>query len=243
MFDQEKFNEFVIENKVLGFFDKPITLKSGRKSHWYLNWRTVSNSVRKMDTLTNFIIEKMLVDFKDIDSVIGVPEGATKVGMITQCKWFDATISEDGYGSLESDDLPLPMGRAKPKEHGDPKDRFFVGEPKGNVVVIEDVTTTGGSLFKFVEFLKELESVNKISVIALSNRNALTESVVVTSSDINKLDYSVEGFLKNIGIKYIALSEAVDLLPTFIEQQKPNEEIVESIKKEFYEHGSKNIKL
>jgi orotate phosphoribosyltransferase len=40
------------------------------------------------------------------------------------------------------------MGRAKPKDHGDPKDRYFVGEPGGKVVILEDVTTTGKSLIE-----------------------------------------------------------------------------------------------
>ena len=35
------------------------------------------------------------------------------------------------------------MGRAKPKQHGSPEDKYFVGEPNGKIVVLEDVTTTG----------------------------------------------------------------------------------------------------
>jgi len=44
-FNQEKFNQFILENKVVGFFEEPITLKSGRLSHWYVNWRNVAEDV------------------------------------------------------------------------------------------------------------------------------------------------------------------------------------------------------
>jgi orotate phosphoribosyltransferase len=37
-------------------------------------------------------------------------------------------------------------GPAQPKEHGAPKDKYFVGAPKGRIAVIEDVTTTGGQV-------------------------------------------------------------------------------------------------
>jgi orotate phosphoribosyltransferase-like protein len=36
-----------------------------------------------------------------------------------------------------------------------PKDKFFVGVPKGKTIVIEDVTTTGGSLIETLNGLKE----------------------------------------------------------------------------------------
>jgi len=36
-FDRGAFDDFIIENDVVGFFDKPVTLKSGRISHWYVN--------------------------------------------------------------------------------------------------------------------------------------------------------------------------------------------------------------
>ena len=42
VFDQHMFDEFVLNNGVIGFFEKPITLKSGRKSNWYVNWRNVA---------------------------------------------------------------------------------------------------------------------------------------------------------------------------------------------------------
>jgi hypothetical protein len=51
------------------------------------------------------------------DCFYGVPEGATKLAIVTQSKWAQFAPNY-GQGSH-----CLPMGRAQPKEHGDPKDR------------------------------------------------------------------------------------------------------------------------
>lgn len=51
----------------------------------------------------------------------------------------------------------MVVGRGNPKEHGDPKDKYFIGPAKENdrVIVIEDVTTTGGSLIDTIKHLQE----------------------------------------------------------------------------------------
>ncbi len=51
----------------------------------------------------------------------GVPEGATKLGVLASYIWAK------GSSDFKPGRFPLPMGRAKPKEHGVPEDRFFVG--------------------------------------------------------------------------------------------------------------------
>ena len=57
-FDQESFNQFIIDNKVVGFFEEQLTLVSGRKSSWYANWRDMSASVDKIDQLSDFLLSK-----------------------------------------------------------------------------------------------------------------------------------------------------------------------------------------
>ncbi|HQC50759.1 MAG TPA: hypothetical protein PKW68_03050, partial [bacterium] len=55
-FNRDEFNRFIIQNKVVGFFEKAVTLKSGRKSHWYVNWRTISSDAFLMDQLISYLI-------------------------------------------------------------------------------------------------------------------------------------------------------------------------------------------
>jgi orotate phosphoribosyltransferase len=137
MFDQDKFNAFVIEHNVVGFFEEPIKLKSGRQSHWYVNWRTAGSDAYLLDCLTDYVVQftENLLKNGALESkpscFYGVPEGATKLGVLTQYKW--AKQSPDfSVGSHI-----LPMGRGKIKEHGVPKDRYFVGQPTGPTIVLE----------------------------------------------------------------------------------------------------------
>jgi orotate phosphoribosyltransferase len=92
------------------------------------------------------------------------------------------------------------MGRGKMKEHGAPKDRFFLGEPKGKIVVLEDVTTTGGSLLATVDQLKQL-NVDIIAAIALTNRNE--------KRDDGK---TVSEALAEKSVTYYSMSDAVTLI-------------------------------
>ncbi len=227
-FDKDAFNSFILENNVIGFFEEPITLKSGRLSHFYVNWRNVTNDVYLIDKLADFIIAFVRDMGWSVDCFFGVPEGATKTGIITQYKW--AKMSKNfGKGSHI-----LPMGRGKVKAHGMPKDRFFVGAPAGNVVIIEDVTTTGSSLIECVQNLKQLEGVNIVAALALTNR--------MEKRDDGK---SVEESLGDMGVKYFAMSDAIELLPLAFErwESEKKEEVGRKVEEYFERYGVERIDL
>ena len=130
-FNQEEFNRFILENNVVGFFEEPIRLKSGRMSNWYVNWRNIAEDVLLLDKLIDYVITFTENLGLEPDCFYGVPEGATKLAIITQYKWAKAQAD---YGPGK---YVLPMGRGKPKEHGELKDRFFIGIPRGKTVVLE----------------------------------------------------------------------------------------------------------
>lgn len=125
IFEQAEFNDFILNNNVIGFFKEPIRLKSGRMSNWYVNWRGVMSDVFLVDELSALVLGFM----KDLalvpDCFYGVPEGATKLAIIMQFKRARHGATFYGPGKFA-----LPMGRGKPKEHGEPKDRFFLGAPE-----------------------------------------------------------------------------------------------------------------
>ncbi len=219
--EKKNFYDFIIQNNVIGFFNEPITLKSGRKSYWYINWRNIAEDVFLLDILTDFLISYVKHLKLKPDCFYGVPEGATKLGVITQYKW---AISDN---NLTPGKFILSMGRAKPKEHGDPKDKFFLGIPKGRVIVVEDTTTTGGSLLKTIDNLLDF-NVNIIAAIGLTNRNELRDD-----------GRTVEEAIKQKNIQYFAMSDAFDLLPNL----NPNETIKSHIKNYFKKYGSKEIKF
>jgi len=53
-FDQQRFNEFIVENNVITF--QPTKLRSGRISPYYINWRNVLEDVYLIDELTDYVI-------------------------------------------------------------------------------------------------------------------------------------------------------------------------------------------
>ena len=219
--DKSRFLEFIIENEVVGFFNEPIKLKSGRLSSWYVNWRTIAQDAFLIDQLTDFVIS--FVKFLNLtpDCFYGVPEGATKLGIITQLKWAkeQSNYSKGTY--------LLPMGRGKLKEHGDPKDRFFLGEPKGKVIILEDTTTTAGSLINAIKSLEKLD-IDIIASIVLTERNEIRDD-----------GKSVKEILLEENVKFFTLSNALEIIPLL----KPNKLQSNEIKDYFKKYGTRQIEL
>ncbi|NQU98708.1 hypothetical protein HQ533_04530 [Candidatus Woesearchaeota archaeon] len=81
-FDQVKFKKFVLEQEVVGIKPEVFTLKSKRESHWYINWRDVTNNAATLYELAKHVIAfNWNVDDKSL-TYYGVPEGATKIGVV-----------------------------------------------------------------------------------------------------------------------------------------------------------------
>jgi orotate phosphoribosyltransferase len=235
LFSSEAFNYFCIDNGVVGFFEKPVTLKSGRQSCWYVNWRRAAADVYLIDQLSDFLLAytKDLVASGKIpspDCFYGVPEGATKLAVITQFKWAKEK------DNLSAGTSSLPMGRAQPKDHGDPADRFFVGAPSGKTVVIEDVTTTGGSLLTALDGLLEA-GIDVIAAIGLTNRMERRDDGTSVAEAIAKRHNAREF------IPYFALSSAEQLLPAAVKKLKPSSSTIAAIEAHFADYGLIRISL
>ena len=224
-FDQEKFDQFILENGIIGFFKDPLKLKSGRFSHWYVNWRTVAEDAYLLDQLTDFVIAFIKSKKLNPDTFYGVPEGASKLGVLTQYKWAKSQ-KKFARGSHV-----LAMGRGKAKDHGAPKDKHFLAMPKGDTIVLEDVTSTGMSLFATLDTLQNLH-IPILAGLALTNRNQV--------DDAGK---SVEQLMKERGLPYFAISNALTLLPKLCAAKKATPGICASIEKEFAKYGTEPIKL
>lgn len=224
-FHESDFIDFIIEHQVVGFFDAPVTLKSGRKSNWYVNWRTVSGDVYLIDRLADFLIDFASANDIAPDAFFGVPEGATKLGVLATYKW---AITR---GNLAKGRYALPMGRGKPKEHGAPQDKYFVTPPSGKIVVVEDVTTTGGSLLRTLDQLSELD-VEVLAAVGLTNRMEVRDDGL-----------SVADVIAKRGMPYLALSEAIDFLPKAYQSLCPGEAIGRAIESEFAEYGVKPLTI
>jgi orotate phosphoribosyltransferase len=224
-FQQDEFNQFILDNGVYGFFEKPITLKSGRTSHFYANWRTVVEDVWLTERLVDFVIRFVASQGLEVDTFFGVPEGATKLGVLTQYTW---ARRRPGYcrGSHA-----LAMGRAKPKEHGAARDRYFVGTPRGRILLLEDVTTTGGSSLAMLAGLQEA-GLEVIGLLSLTNR-------METRDDGRSVREAVE----EQGVAFFNMSTALELLPAAYRQLQPGADIARAIEVEFRRYGVEPLRL
>ncbi|MBI3033408.1 hypothetical protein HYY69_08095 [Candidatus Woesearchaeota archaeon] len=222
MFDQEKFNQFLIKHEIIKLFSEPITLVSGRKTYMYANCRNLLNTVGDIDRLSDYILDFIEEKGLKYDYFFGVPEGATKLTDILNYK----------YGKQNHNpDQRLVMGRGKAKEHGIVVDKYFIGNVKqgDRVILIEDVTTTGGSLIKSAHLLRE-SGVDIIAAVVIVNRMQKTEE-----------NLSVEEKLSQEGIRCLYLSDATAILRVLVKDGIKDPQIVNNLQKEFKQYGVKEL--
>ena len=123
------------ENEV--FLEGDFTLSSGKKSNYYINMKKAITEPEILSTISSLITEKIKDD--EIDKVAGPALGAVPIATAV---------------SLESK-LPLLMIRKEKKGYGTSK--LIEGELNegDDVIVVEDVSTTGGSLLKAIKAIQE----------------------------------------------------------------------------------------
>src|SRR5579883_401968 len=137
-----------------------ITLASGRKSDFYFNLKPTMLDAEGAALLAELSYEALRDD--ELDYIGGLEMGAVPIaGAIAQLSW------------LKGHPISAFFVRKKPKEHGA---RLAIeGLAKGEtlagkrVVVVEDVTTTGGSAMKAVEALREAGA-NVVLVLTMVDR-------------------------------------------------------------------------
>ena len=127
--------ELLKENEV--FLKGDFTLSSGKKSDYYINMKKAITEPEILSTIAKLITELIAED--NIDKVAGPALGAVPIATAV---------------SLESE-IPLLMIRKEKKGYGTSK--LIEGELNSgdNVIVVEDVTITGGSLLKAIKAIQE----------------------------------------------------------------------------------------
>jgi orotate phosphoribosyltransferase len=138
-----------------------ITLASGRKSDFYFNLKPTMLDPEGAALLAELSFEALKDE--NIDYIGGLEMGAVPLaGAIAQLSW------------MKGKPIAAFFVRKKPKEHGA---RLAVeGLAKGEtlngkrIVIVEDVTTTGGSAIKAVEAVKDAGG-EVVMVFTMVDRN------------------------------------------------------------------------
>ena len=147
--------EILKENKV--FEQGEFTLASGKKSSYYVNMKRAITEPEILSTIAKLISEK--ID-DDIDKIAGPALGAVPIATAV---------------SLESK-KPLLMIRKEKKGYGTSK--LIEGDllEGDNVILVEDVTTTGGSLLKAINAITDNGGLVKKAFVVVDREEGAMET-------------------------------------------------------------------
>ena len=194
----KEFATFLHEKGAIKFGD--FTLSSGKKSSYYVDLRMVASfphQFRKMiKHLQNQIIEK--VGLENFDYIVSIPTGGL---VIASSLAFEIV-------------KPLIYVRNKPKEYGTSKSIEGFIERGKKVLMIDDVTTTGGSIISAIELLKEAGII-------------VSDSFVI----INRMEGAAES-LEAKGVKMHQLTDIFEITKILHEQNLVSNDILESVSKQ-----------
>ena len=121
--------------------DEPYTLTSGMKSPVYIDCRSLISYPRLRSTLMDFAVSTL---FRNV----GLEQFDTIAGGETAGIPFSAWIA---------DRMELPMNYVRKKPKGFGRDAQIEGAPVDGkrVLLVEDLTTDGGSKFRFVDAIRK----------------------------------------------------------------------------------------
>lgn len=144
------------ENKV---FEKGhFVLASGKESDYYVNMKKAITNPEILKTIAELISEK--IEGEDIDKIAGPALGAVPIAVAS---------------SLNTE-IPLLMIRKERKGYGTSKQIEGELNAGDNVIVVEDVTTTGSSLLKAIKVIKDNGGIVKRAFVVVDREEGAIDA-------------------------------------------------------------------
>ncbi len=203
--DLEALCKFLIDTKALVFGE--FVLKSGRRSPYFLN-TGVFDTGQKIRKLGEFYSEKIHEVFgKRVDVIFGPAYKGIPLAVATAEAFHRNYRMDVGY----------VFNRKELKQHGE--GGFFIGhaiDSTTNVIVVDDVITTGETKREAVTLLTQNFNCNVLGVIVLLDREELIDGSELTAT---------QTFEKETGIKVFPLARISELLPYLDTAQKRKIEV------------------
>lgn len=153
---KEELLKYIIDRALLYSPEKPFILSSGKESPYYLDCRKITLYSLTFDLIGALFWQK--IKYLKVDGVAGMSIGADPIICAILAKSAEEKIPLEGL-----------LIRKEQKKYGTQK-QIEGNVKKGmEIVVVEDVVTTGASVLKAVEVL-EKEEVEIIKILALIDR-------------------------------------------------------------------------
>ncbi|MUN28161.1 orotate phosphoribosyltransferase [Sulfuracidifex metallicus] len=173
---------FLLDRKILllGNF----VLNSGKVSPYYLDMRSLPSYLEFFD-----VVEKAVEAIKGIefDMIVGVATGGVPFASFLACK------------------MRKPMGYVRPEKKGHGTDRLVEGYVEGRkVLVVDDVSTTGGSLVSAVNKVRESGGIVENAIVIIDRTEGAWEKlreIGVTLVSVFTINQILESLLSSDKIK------------------------------------------
>ena len=180
----------LIHKNSFKYSEEPVfTLVSGQKSQYYFNCKATTLDSEGLVLVGNVFFER-IEDFQ-VDAIGGLTMGADPIAIATSLISFQKGRAIKAF-----------CIRKEPKKHG--LKLWIEGnlDENDNVIIIEDVITTGGSAIKAIQRAQEANA-NVVSAIALIDREeggkeaieklGIHVESIFTKSDIMAFHRAAEG--------------------------------------------------
>ncbi len=178
----EERNELMEIIRKMSYEEREVTLASGRKSNFYFDGKQTTLHARG-----GLLVGKAFWDIVKtfdgpIDGVGGLTLGADPIATATSIA-----------AALEGTPVQAFIIRKEPKGHG--TGQWLEGRknlpPGSRVVIVEDVTTTGGSSMKAVERAKE-EGLVVLGIVTLVDRQEGAQENITAEGQVLKAVFTKE---------------------------------------------------
>ena len=192
------FTIFLHQKGIIKFGD--FTLASGKKSSYYVDLRLVPSYPHKFREMVKYLENEIIQDIglEKFDSIVSVPTG----GLVIASALAIETVK------------PLIYVRSKPKDYGTSKSvegKIYDGM---NVVMIDDVATTGGSVVNAIKSLKEVNI-------------SIKDAYVI----VNRMEGAKEA-LAELGVKMHSILDILQISEILYKENIIDEDILEKVKKQ-----------
>ena len=194
----KEFVTFLHQKEIIKFGD--FTLASGKSSSYYVDLRLVPSYPQEFRMMVKYLENQITKDIglENFESIVSVPTG----GLVIASALAIETVK------------PLIYVRSKPKDYGTSKS--VEGKIHGgmNVVMIDDVATTGGSVVNAIKSLKEMNI-------------SIKDAYVI----VNRMEGAKEA-LAELGVEMHSLLNILQITKILYEQNIIDKDILEQVEKQ-----------
>jgi orotate phosphoribosyltransferase len=194
----KEFAVFLHQKGILKFGD--FKLASGKKSSYYVDLRLVPSYPHEFREMIKYLENEIIQDIglEKFDSIVSVPTG----GLVIASALAIETVK------------PLIYVRSKPKDYGTSKSVEGKIHDGMNVVMIDDVATTGGSVVNAIKSLKEVNI-------------SIKDAYVI----VNRMEGAKEALAK-LGVKMHSVLDILQISEILYKQNIIDDDIFEKVKKQ-----------